>query len=76
MCFQVISAALGNFYAMHPPMLPNPSGDGLQYYKKRKPLRNPEDEENTSNNIGMTVHCWVFLACLFFLFKITKHFIL
>ncbi|KAM3760065.1 hypothetical protein ACB098_01G166300 [Castanea mollissima] len=50
-CFQVISAALGNFYAMHPPMLPNPSGDGLQYYKKRKPLRNPEDEENTSNNI-------------------------
>ncbi|XP_030952236.1 DNA mismatch repair protein MLH1 isoform X2 [Quercus lobata] len=51
MCFQVISAALGNFYAMHPPMLPNPSGDGLQYYKKRKPLRNPEDEENTSNNI-------------------------
>ncbi|XP_042987165.1 DNA mismatch repair protein MLH1 isoform X2 [Carya illinoinensis] len=51
-CFQSISAALGNFYAMHPPMLPNPSGDGMQFYKKRKPLRNPEDEENTPENIG------------------------
>ncbi|KAJ4965627.1 hypothetical protein NE237_017476 [Protea cynaroides] len=35
-CFQTISAALGNFYAMHPPLLPNPSGDGLQCYKKGK----------------------------------------
>ncbi|KAG6706748.1 hypothetical protein I3843_07G229700 [Carya illinoinensis] len=51
-CFQSISAALGIFYAMHPPMLPNPSGDGMQFYKKRKPLRNPEDEENTPENIG------------------------
>ncbi|XP_062028201.1 DNA mismatch repair protein MLH1-like [Rosa rugosa] len=41
-CFQVISAALGNFYAMHPPMLPNPSGDGLQFYQKRKLVRNNE----------------------------------
>ncbi|XP_054812223.1 DNA mismatch repair protein MLH1 [Prosopis cineraria] len=35
-CFQEIAAALGNFYAMHPPMLPNPSGEGLRLYKKRK----------------------------------------
>jgi len=50
-CFQSVSAALGNFYAMHPPMLPNPSGDGLQFYKKRKPLRNLEDEEKASDDI-------------------------
>ncbi|XP_059460445.1 DNA mismatch repair protein MLH1-like [Corylus avellana] len=51
-CFQSVSAALGNFYAMHPPMLPNPSRDGLQFYKKRKPLRNLEDEETASDDIG------------------------
>lgn len=34
-CFQTIAAALGNFYAMHPPLLPNPSGEGLQFYKRR-----------------------------------------
>jgi DNA mismatch repair protein MLH1 len=56
-CFQSVSAALGNFYAMHPPMLPNPSGYGLQFYKKRKPLRNLEDEEKTSDDIGMDVRC-------------------
>jgi hypothetical protein len=38
-------------------MLPNPSGDGLQLYKKRKPLRNLEDEEKASNGIGMAVRC-------------------
>ncbi|KAF8025497.1 hypothetical protein BT93_F2360 [Corymbia citriodora subsp. variegata] len=37
-CLQGISAALGNFYAMHPPLLPNPSGDGLQFYQKSKHL--------------------------------------
>lgn len=35
-CMQTISAALANFYAMHPPLLPNPSGDGLQFYKRKK----------------------------------------
>ncbi|KAH7832817.1 hypothetical protein Vadar_000233 [Vaccinium darrowii] len=45
-CFQTIAAALGNFYAMHPPFLPNPSGDGLQFYKKRrKPFRSNQAEE-------------------------------
>ncbi|XP_024963412.1 DNA mismatch repair protein MLH1 isoform X2 [Cynara cardunculus var. scolymus] len=35
LCFQTIAAALGNFYAMHPPLLPNPSsGDSLEFYKR------------------------------------------
>lgn len=33
-CFQTIAAAIANFYAFHPPLLPNPSGEGLQFYKK------------------------------------------
>ncbi|KAK1433376.1 hypothetical protein QVD17_10286 [Tagetes erecta] len=32
-CFQTIAAALANFYAMHPPLLPNPSGDNSDFYK-------------------------------------------
>ncbi|KAF3445400.1 hypothetical protein FNV43_RR10576 [Rhamnella rubrinervis] len=51
-CFQAISAALGNFYAMHPPVLPNPSSDGLQFYKKKKSLWHPEDEGNAAADIG------------------------
>ncbi|XP_057469436.1 DNA mismatch repair protein MLH1 isoform X2 [Actinidia eriantha] len=49
-CFQSIAAALGNFYAMHPPLLPNPSGDGSQFYKRRKPFRSPQVKENSPNN--------------------------
>ncbi|KAI7745878.1 hypothetical protein M8C21_007299 [Ambrosia artemisiifolia] len=33
-CFQTIAAALGNFYAMHPPLLPNPSADNSDSYKR------------------------------------------
>lgn len=33
-CFQTIAAAIGNFYAFHPPLLPNPSGNGLKFYKR------------------------------------------
>ncbi|KAH6759331.1 MUTL-like protein 1 [Perilla frutescens var. frutescens] len=33
-CFQTIAAAIANFYALHPPLLPNPSGEGLQFYKR------------------------------------------
>ncbi|KAL8231011.1 hypothetical protein R6Q57_000789 [Mikania cordata] len=33
-CFQTIAAALGNFYAMHPPLLPNPSGDNSDFYNR------------------------------------------
>ncbi|XP_011096073.1 DNA mismatch repair protein MLH1 [Sesamum indicum] len=41
-CFQTIAAAIGNFYALHPPLLPNPSGDGMQFYQ-RVPSRTPEE---------------------------------
>ncbi|GLT32860.1 hypothetical protein SLA2020_074940 [Shorea laevis] len=53
-CFQTIAAALGNFYAMHPPLLPNPSGDGLEFYRKRKPVKNPEDAGNSSSDMVST----------------------
>ncbi|KQK11641.1 DNA mismatch repair protein MLH1 isoform X2 [Brachypodium distachyon] len=35
-CFRTAAAAIGNFYALHPPILPNPSGNGIQLYKKNK----------------------------------------
>lgn len=52
-CFQTIAAALGNFYALHPPLLPNPSGDGLQFYKGVT-CSSPE-EGQASKDAGMTV---------------------
>ncbi|MED6132717.1 DNA mismatch repair protein [Stylosanthes scabra] len=53
-CIQAVSAALGNFYAMHPPMLPNPSGEGLLFYKKRKMLDSCA-EGNTCDVVGSDV---------------------
>ncbi|OVA20942.1 DNA mismatch repair protein [Macleaya cordata] len=50
-CFQAISAALGNFYALHPPLLPNPSGEGMQFYKKSKQPKNSEQNINDSNDL-------------------------
>ncbi|RWR92654.1 DNA mismatch repair protein MLH1 isoform X2 [Cinnamomum micranthum f. kanehirae] len=51
-CFQEISAALANFYAMHPPILPNPSGEGLQLYRKsRSQFETTEAEGNEVNNL-------------------------
>ncbi|CAK9160322.1 unnamed protein product, partial [Ilex paraguariensis] len=50
-CFQAIAAALGNFYAMHPPLLPNPSGDGLQFYKRRTLPSSHDHEGNSSKTI-------------------------
>lgn len=47
-CFQTIAAALGNFYAMNPPLLPNPSGEGLQFYKRKVPSKT-----NTTANTSM-----------------------
>lgn len=44
-CFQAISAALGNFYAMHPPLLPNPSADGLQFYRRRVAETSLDEED-------------------------------
>ncbi|TYH91891.1 hypothetical protein ES332_A13G144000v1 [Gossypium tomentosum] len=46
-CFQSLAAALGNFYAMHPPMLPNPSGKGLEFYRKRKHGKHTQDGGNS-----------------------------
>ncbi|XP_021898319.1 DNA mismatch repair protein MLH1 [Carica papaya] len=51
-CFQAIAAALGNFYAMHPPLMPDPSGDGLEFYRKRKSVSNSLDRRNSSNDTG------------------------
>ncbi|KAI9074662.1 hypothetical protein K1719_043378 [Acacia pycnantha] len=48
-CIQTIAAALGNFYAMLPPMLPNTSGDGWRFYKKRKLSC---AEQNSCNTTG------------------------
>jgi len=36
---------------MHPPMLPNPSGDGLQHYKKS--ATEPLGEESSMNKLGI-----------------------
>ncbi|GJN05552.1 hypothetical protein PR202_ga23189 [Eleusine coracana subsp. coracana] len=33
-CFRTTAAAIGNFYALHPPILPNPSGSSIQLYRK------------------------------------------
>ncbi|KAK1323090.1 DNA mismatch repair protein MLH1 [Acorus calamus] len=49
-CLQTISAALGNFYAMHPPILPNPSGDGIEYYKKNREKSNDTDIKMLDDN--------------------------
>lgn len=52
-CFQTIAAALGNFYAMHPPLLPNPAGDGFQFYKKNKQDgSSTQDGNNGQSNTG------------------------
>ncbi|XP_022159006.1 DNA mismatch repair protein MLH1 [Momordica charantia] len=52
-CLQSVSAAIGNFYAMHPPLLPNPSGDGLQFYKRIKSSGKPEDEDIGDGEVVM-----------------------
>lgn len=64
-CFQAVSAALGNFYAMHPPLLPNPSGDGLKFYEKKKPPKNPGERENSPVDTGMAV-CVISVSVLIF----------
>ncbi|CAL1373770.1 unnamed protein product [Linum trigynum] len=53
-CFQGIAAAIANFYAMHPPLLPNPSGDGMHFYK-RKATDNRDDEGNTIEKADIQV---------------------
>uniref|UniRef100_A0A0D9YK94 DNA mismatch repair protein S5 domain-containing protein n=2 Tax=Oryza glumipatula TaxID=40148 RepID=A0A0D9YK94_9ORYZ len=45
-CFRTVAAAIGNFYALHPPILPNPSGNGIQLYKKNRDSMAHEHVEN------------------------------
>jgi DNA mismatch repair protein MLH1 len=41
------------FYALHPPILPNPSGSGIQLYKKNKEcMPSGEYVDNTGELIG------------------------
>lgn len=35
-CFESLAASIGDFYALHPPLLPNPSGEGLKFYQISK----------------------------------------
>lgn len=56
-CFQTIAAAIATFYAFHPPLLPNPSGEGLQFYR-RASSGDPE-EGNTSQTAGKSVVPWI-----------------
>lgn len=57
-CFQTISAALANFYAMHPPILPNPSGDGLQHYRRKSDMVSIDEDLSRSamNEVGEIEH--------------------
>lgn len=59
-CFQSLAAALGNFYAMHPPMLPNPSGKGLEFYRKRKHGKHTQDGGNSCHVGKCESHCVCF----------------
>ncbi|KAM0911334.1 hypothetical protein ACQ4PT_013540 [Festuca glaucescens] len=49
-CFRTAAAAIGNFYALHPPILPNPSGNGIQLYKKNKDCMASGERDNDSTN--------------------------
>lgn len=51
-CFQSVAAALGNFYAMHPPLLPNPAGEGLQFYKRKLSNISEEPDATTLGDSG------------------------
>lgn len=45
---------------MNPPLLPNPSGDGLQFYKRRRPVISPNNDEDPTDigasTIGYCMH--------------------
>ena len=53
-CYQTISAVVANFYAIHPPILPNPAGNGIQFYKKNRAQINDSDAGTKSADPGMT----------------------
>ncbi|XP_010543732.1 PREDICTED: DNA mismatch repair protein MLH1 [Tarenaya hassleriana] len=52
-CFQGVAAAIGNFYALHPPLLPNPSGDGIQFYTKKKNNGSSQENPNSGGDVEM-----------------------
>ncbi|VAH69608.1 unnamed protein product [Triticum turgidum subsp. durum] len=51
-CFRTAAAAIGNFYALHPPILPNPSGKDIRLYKKNKDFM--ESAGQADNNLTST----------------------
>jgi len=54
-CFETFAAAMADFYAMHPPFLPNPNGDGhSQTYYVGKPKQ--------ALITGKTLYPWVSLT--------------
>ncbi|KAF3787931.1 DNA mismatch repair protein [Nymphaea thermarum] len=62
-CFQSVAAVLADFYAMHPPLLPNPSGEGLQFYKKNSERSGQDDcpsSEDVINEelVGVAETAW------------------
>ncbi|CAN6458459.1 unnamed protein product [Victoria cruziana] len=56
-CFQAVAAVLADFYAMHPPLLPNPAGEGLQFYKKNLKGSSQEDAIN-EELVGVAESAW------------------
>ncbi|CAF2124989.1 hypothetical protein HID58_010521 [Brassica napus] len=52
-CFQGVSAAIGNFYAMHPPLLPNPSGDGVRFYYTKTSEKSSQENPALGGNVEM-----------------------
>ncbi|KAG0627657.1 hypothetical protein M758_2G218500 [Ceratodon purpureus] len=56
-CFETFAAAMADFYAMHPPFLPNPNGDehSQTYYvgKPKQASNNGSSEEQAGGSDGM-----------------------
>eukprot|EP00249_Psilotum_nudum_P013294 c24267_g1_i1 orf=344-2536(-) len=55
-CFETFAAALADFYALHPPLLPNPSEEGMKFYETVRPSKGSTDMI-TAAEIQMNDHC-------------------
>uniref|UniRef100_A0ACD5X1W5 Uncharacterized protein n=1 Tax=Avena sativa TaxID=4498 RepID=A0ACD5X1W5_AVESA len=54
----VLTLANDNFYALHPPILPNPSGNGIQLYRKSKDcMASGERDDDLTNTGGIVGNC-------------------
>uniref|UniRef100_A0A0D9VAD6 DNA mismatch repair protein Mlh1 C-terminal domain-containing protein n=1 Tax=Leersia perrieri TaxID=77586 RepID=A0A0D9VAD6_9ORYZ len=51
-CFRTVAAAIGNFYALHPLILPNPSGKGIHLYKKNRECMADEHAQNDLTSVN------------------------